>query len=196
MVPRPPRPPHNTLSRARWPLPALRCHGTGAPLSIGVGRLWQGGVGQVAGPLFEGRRAWMSQVWLRVAAARSCHALPTRSVPTRAALGPCPGVGALLGRRDGPDPSAGGPAHGAEPAPVRPDAGAAEPQTGPRAPTLQAGGALLGAPLAHARLADAALGARRPGPGGAGALGPGGGAGPRGAGQRALWRLGGVHPGR
>src|SRR5947209_17407974 len=166
------------------------------PQSIGVGRPWHGGRGQVPGPVFEGRRAWMAQCRLRLPAARCTHALPSRIVSARAALGPRPGAGALPGGPERPDPSVGRRAVRPKPASVGPDAGAAEPQAGPRAPTLQARGAFLGAPMAHARLADAALGARRPGAGGAGAVGPGGRAGPRGAGQRALWSLGGVHPGR
>src|SRR5438105_10047119 len=138
----------------------------------------------------------MSLVWLSVAAARCYHALPPRLVSARAALGARPGVGPVVGGPECPDPSAGRVAVRPKPAPVGLDAGVAEPSCGPRAPTLQAGGALLGAPVAHARLADAALGARRPRPSGARWLGSDGGPDACGAGQRALRLLGGVHAGR
>src|SRR2546422_5074713 len=84
------------------------------------------------------------------------------------------------------------PARGTKSATDRLDARVVEPITGPRPPALQARGARLDAALALARLAGAAAG-----PGGAG---PGARGSRRrdasGAGQRTVWGLGGLHPGR
>src|SRR5438067_2814809 len=117
---------------------------------------------------------------------RSYHALSTRSVSAGAVL--AAGAGGLPpscgAERSGPPD--GGPAVRPKPAPVRFDAGAAEPGAGPRAPTLQTGGAFLGAAVAHARLADAAAGARDLGAGGARWAGAHGGPDTCGLGQRAL----------
>src|SRR6266853_1789017 len=72
------------------------------------------------------------------------------------------------------------------------DARVLEPIAGPRPPALQARGARLDAALALARLAGAAAGAGRAGTGGSGARRRHA----SGAGQRAVWRLGGLHAGR
>src|SRR5438445_8892663 len=84
------------------------------------------------------------------------------------------------------------PARGTKSATDRLDARVVEPSTGPRPPALQARGPRLDAAMALARLAGAAAGPRRTGPGARGAR--------RrdacGAGQRAVWGLGSLHPGR
>src|SRR5207244_2728849 len=72
------------------------------------------------------------------------------------------------------------------------DARVLEPIARPRPPALQARGARLDATLALARLVGAAAGAGRAGTGARGARRRHA----SGAGQRALWGLGGVHPGR
>src|SRR5947209_6271869 len=110
----------------------LRTHCPMRHLSIGVGRQWQSGVGQPPGPVFEGRRAWMAPSWSSIPAARCCHALVSRSVSARAVVGPRPGVGALFGGPECPDPSAGRRAVRPEPASVRLAAGVAEPLLSPQ----------------------------------------------------------------
>src|SRR5438128_4322377 len=72
------------------------------------------------------------------------------------------------------------------------DARVLEPLARPRPPALQARGARLDAALALARLAGATAGAGRAGPGARGARRRHA----SGAGQRAVWGLGGLHPGR
>src|SRR5437870_243280 len=72
------------------------------------------------------------------------------------------------------------------------DARVLEPIAGPRPPALQARGARLDAAVALARLAGAAAGPGRTGAGARGARGTD----PSGAGQRAVWTLGGLHAGR
>src|SRR6266851_6879152 len=72
------------------------------------------------------------------------------------------------------------------------DARVLEPIASPRPPALQARGARLDAALALARLAGAAAGAGRAGTGAPGARRRHA----SGAGQCAVWRLGGLHPGR
>src|SRR5207244_6581810 len=68
------------------------------------------------------------------------------------------------------------------------DARVVEPVAGPRPPALQARGPRLDPALALARLADAAAGRGRFGAGARGSRGTD----PSGAGQRAVWTLGGL----
>src|SRR5438309_3522498 len=84
------------------------------------------------------------------------------------------------------------PARGTKSATDRLDARVVEPITGPRPPALQARGPRLDAALALARLAGAAAGPGGAGPGACGSRRPDA----SGAGQRAVWSLGGLHPGR
>src|SRR5438876_1786379 len=83
-------------------------------------------------------------------------------------------------------------AHRTKSAAHRLDARVLEPIARPRPPALQARGARLDAALALARLAGAATGPGRAGPGARGARGTD----PSGAGQCAVWGLGSLHPGR
>src|SRR5947209_12387710 len=84
------------------------------------------------------------------------------------------------------------PARGTKSATDRLDARVVEPSTGPRPPALQARGPRLDPAVALARLAGAAAGARRTGPGARGTRRRDA----SGAGQRAVWGLGSLHPGR
>src|SRR5437016_6111614 len=84
------------------------------------------------------------------------------------------------------------PARGTKSAPDRLDARVVEPIPGPRPPALQARGPRLDAALALARLVGAAAGPGRAGTGARGSRRRHA----SGAGQRALWGLGGLHPGR
>src|SRR5438128_2786609 len=72
------------------------------------------------------------------------------------------------------------------------DARVVEPIAGPRPPALHARGPRLDPAVALARLAGAAAGPRRTGPGAPGSRRRDA----SGAGQRAVWGLGGLHPGR
>src|SRR5207247_11275350 len=84
------------------------------------------------------------------------------------------------------------PACGTKSATDCPDARVVEPVAGPRPPALQARGPRLDPALALARLVGAAAGPRRAGAGASRWRGPHA----SGVGQRAVWRLGGVHPRR
>src|SRR2546428_9503714 len=83
-------------------------------------------------------------------------------------------------------------AHRTKSAAHRLDARVVEPIARPRPPALQARGARLDAALALARLAGAAAGPRGTGPGAPGSRRRDA----SGAGQRAVWGLGSLHPGR
>src|SRR5712691_3207289 len=84
------------------------------------------------------------------------------------------------------------PARGTQSATDRLDARVVEPITGPRPPALQARGQRLDPAVALARLAGAAAGPGRTGPGARGSRRRDA----SGAGQRAVWGLGSLHPGR
>src|ERR1051326_254218 len=122
------------------------------------------------------------------------RALCTRTVPADRSLdtGLAGSHPDACDRAEGAGAPGDRPARGTKSATDRLDARVVEPITGPRPPALQARGPRLDAALALARLAGAAAG---PGRAGTGALGS------RwrdacGAGQRAVWRLGGLHAGR
>src|SRR5205823_7924678 len=116
-----------------------------------------------------------------------------RTVPPGSGLDAVP-AGSDTDARDRPDgvgSSGNGAADWTEFAANRLDARVVEPITGPRPPALQARGPRLDPAVALARLADAAAGPGRAGPGARGAR--------RrhacGAGPRAVLRLGDLHPG-
>src|SRR5438046_8611794 len=132
-------------------------------------------------------------------AARFAAAGPSRTVPRGRGVAPGAGGGAPSDYAGG----AGRPRHRVAGTPVVaaecPDAGVAEPSSGPGAAALQARGALVGPALAHVCVADATPGACRAGAGDSGAGGAGDGEhrGRQSSGARVLWTAAGrlVAPG-